>query len=100
MTVNSTLNDCAIIRSSEIIGTFSHTRPNGEDYWKLAPDDIWGENLGKVYNTGKEVVDAWIGSPTSNSYLLDTSFTTIGVGVTKAPNGNYYYCALFGQHTN
>ena len=57
--------------NDEMVRSFSHTRPNGSEYWTVNSDIIWGENLAKGYNTSEGVVAAWMASPTHAANILD-----------------------------
>lgn len=68
-------------------GYFAHTSPFGASLWYWLKKEGYkfhcaGENLAKNYMTAKEVVDAWMKSPTHKANILDKDFKEIGVGVT------------------
>lgn len=107
LAVNSHLETVAQIRSSEIISTWSHTRPNGQPYYSLVdsntyPYIIVGENICMTSHVGNGYytdADKWTGSatqieaayswiyycfrnsPTHYSNMIDTDFENCGIGI-------------------
>ena len=43
------LTSAAQVRANEITTSFSHTRPNGSDFWTVDSNVQYGENLAKLY---------------------------------------------------
>ena len=60
----------AEIRAEEATRLWSHTRPNGQDYYTVNPSVVYGENLAKGYGTAEATLQAWKDSPTHNDNLL------------------------------
>lgn len=89
------LENCAQIRAIEIVSTFSHTRPNGSDWYTVNSDLMWGENLAKGYVTAETLVEAWMASPTHAANILNGSFTTCGIAVYEV-DGKLYFAQEFG----
>ena len=58
---------------------FSHTRPNGSDWWTVDSTCCYGECLSKGYNEN-EVTMAWMNSPTHKSVIMDSGYKTAGIG--------------------
>lgn len=85
------LENCAYIRSSEIVTCWSHTRPNGQPWYTVTPEIMFGENLAKGYKTPEDTVNAWMNSPGHRANILNNSFTYVGIDVYK--HGGYYYVA-------
>lgn len=67
-------------------GYFSHVGPDGEEPW------VWldragysymaaGENLAVRFNDSRDVVDAWMASPTHHANIVKPVYQEIGVGV-------------------
>lgn len=88
------LENCAQIRAIEIVSTFSHTRPNGSDWYTVNSDLMWGENLAKGYKTAESLVAAWMASPTHAANILNGSFTTCGIAVYEV-DGKLYFAQEF-----
>lgn len=69
-------------------GYFAHTSPEGITPWywidKVGYQYIYaGENLAINFSDSKDVVDAWMNSPSHRSNILNGNFTEIGIGVAK-----------------
>ena len=67
-------------------GYFSHTGPNGEEPWRWLVEAGYdyryaGENLAVRFSDSKEVVDAWMASPTHKANIVKSQYTEIGIGV-------------------
>ncbi|WP_051656690.1 CAP domain-containing protein [Butyrivibrio sp. AE3004] len=90
------LTQAALVRAQEIVGTFSHSRPNGTEWYTVNSSIMYGENLAKLYNTGDAVVDAWMASPTHAANIMEGGFKTVGIAVFQADNGNWYWAQEFG----
>lgn len=89
------LEGCALVRATEITGTFSHTRPNGTDWWTVNSELMWGENLAKGYTSAESVVEAWMNSPTHAANILDGGFTSCSIAIYET-NGRLYFAQEFG----
>lgn len=75
---NSALSDAAAVRAQECTVTWSHTRPDGSEWYTVNPEIMYGENLSKGYNNS-EIVSAWKASPSHNENLLFDGFKYIGL---------------------
>lgn len=74
------LAEAADIRAEEIIGTFSHVRPDGTKCYALG-DRILGENIARgPHASGAEFVQHWMDSPGHKANILRKEFTMIGIG--------------------
>ncbi|MBQ9136883.1 MAG: CAP domain-containing protein [Lachnospiraceae bacterium] len=89
------LEACAQVRATEIVTTFSHTRPNGTDWWTVNSDLMWGENLAKGYKNAESLVNAWMNSPTHAANILEGSYVTCSIAVYET-NGKLYFAQEFG----
>ena len=90
------LREAALVRAREIVDAFSHTRPDGNAWYTVNSNIMFGENLAKLYNTGDSVVDAWMASPTHAANIMESGFKTVGIAVFQAENGNWYWAQEFG----
>lgn len=95
------LNAAAQARASEIIESFSHTRPDGTSCFTiLAPYGVSyftaGENIAAGQSSPESVMDAWMNSEGHRANILNGSFNHIGVGFIKTNGGyRYYWVQLF-----
>ena len=92
---NQDLANAAKVRAEEITRLFSHTRPNGQDWWTVDSRVQYGENLAKLYNSAEGVVDAWMKSPTHAANILAGDFRTLGMGIYES-GGSWYWAQEFG----
>jgi len=53
-----------------------------------------GENVAKGYTTARNVVNAWLNSP-SHRDVMEGNYTHSGFGVIKDAEGKYYFTQLF-----
>ena len=89
------LESCAMVRAQEAASKFSHTRPNGRDWYTVNSELMWGENLAKGYDSAQSVVDAWMASPTHAANILAGDFTTSSIAVYET-GGKLYFAQEFG----
>ena len=68
------------LRAREASVLWSHTRPNGTQYFTVN-DAIYGENLSRGYKTAGEIVRAWMNSDTHRAVMLDRRYKGANVGV-------------------
>jgi uncharacterized protein YkwD len=95
LTWNNSLESAAMVRAQEIVGTWSHTRPNGSDWWTVNSSIMYGENLAKGYSSASECVAAWMASPTHRSNVLFGDFKTCGIAIYEQ-GGTWYWAEEFG----
>jgi len=92
---DSDLESTSMVRSKEISREFSHTRPNGLQWYTVNSTIMAGENLAYGYNHSEEVVDGWMESPTHRDNILYPTFTKIAISI-YVENGVYYWAQEFG----
>ena len=80
----------ASVRAAELPVLFSHTRPNGQDWYTVDGNIMFGENLAEYYDTPADVVAAWMASPTHRANIMDGEFTTCGIAVYRDGTGLYW----------
>ena len=90
------LGHAAQIRAEECADKFSHTRPNGQDWYTVNQSICFGENLAYGYDKAEDVVDAWLASPAHRDLLLDDEFVTCGIGSYVEDNVMTYIACEFG----
>ena len=93
---DASLEASAAVRANELTVRFSHTRPDGSDWYTANPDLMYGENLADGYNTADAVVNAWMASPEHKANILKSDFTTVAVS-TAVKNGKTYWAQEFGM---
>lgn len=89
------LESCAMVRAQEAVSTWSHTRPNGTDWYTVNSSLMYGENLAKGYSTANEAVAAWMASPTHKDNILFGGFKTCGIAIYET-GGMWYWAEEFG----
>lgn len=105
--INSLLNEAAQEKANDMAqkSYFSHTSPEGIAPWywidKVGYQYIYaGENLAINFSDSKDVVDAWMDSPSHRSNILNGNFTEMGFGVAKGIYQNretIFIAQMFGQ---
>jgi len=96
LTWSDELKNAAAVRAVEIESNFSHTRPDGTEWWTVNSTIMYGENLAKNFNDAKSVMDAWNASPTHKLNIMDPSYKTMGIAVYCGSNGAWYWAQEFG----
>lgn len=87
-TYRSDISEAANIRAKEASSKWSHTRPDGSEYY-TADDKIYGENLAKNYKTSEDIIKAWMNSKSHRQNILDPGFKGVCIGVYETDNGNF-----------
>lgn len=95
LTWSNGLESCAMVRAQEAASKFSHTRPNGKDWYTVNSELMWGENLAKGYDSAQSVVDAWMASSTHAANILAGDFTTCSIAIYET-KGKLYFAQEFG----
>lgn len=90
------LTQDALTRAEECDDRFSHTRPNGTDWYTVDPDIMFGENLSQGYDSAEDVTDAWMNSRAHRELILEGDYQTCGIGSYEAADGVVYVAAEFG----
>ncbi len=96
LVLSEQLLQCADLRASECTRAFSHTRPDGSEWWTLNPDLMFGENLAENCTEAQVLVDAWMASPPHRANILSTEYGTVALGASSASNGTWYWALEFG----
>lgn len=95
VTMTQSLTDGAMLRAAETAVSFSHTRPNGEQCftafeWMRAA----GENIAYGQRSPEQVMNGWMNSSGHRANILNSAFTTIGIGCFEY-NGTLYWAQAF-----
>lgn len=85
LTMSTDLNRAAQIRARETVQSFSHTRPNGSSFSSVLRENGIsyrgsGENIAWGQRTPEAVVNAWMNSSGHRANILNSNFTSIGIG--------------------
>ena len=75
------LESVASVRAKECSQKFSHTRPNGSQWFTVNSKIQGGENLAYGFDTAEDVVDAWMESPTHKDNILYDEFTKAAISI-------------------
>ena len=94
LTWNNALESCAMVRAQEIVTTFSHNRPNGNPWYTVNSEIMWGENLARGYTNAQEVVEAWMDSPTHAENILASDFKVCSIAIYEV-DGSLYFAQEF-----
>ena len=92
---DNNLETVASVRANEISQSFSHTRPDGRQWYTVNSKIQGGENLAFGYNNAEEVVDAWMNSPTHRENILYDEFNKVAISIYEE-NGTYYFAQEYG----
>lgn len=96
LTWNSGLETAASVRAVEASEVWSHTRPNGSDYWTVNSNLVYAENLAKCYTTADTAVDAWMASPGHKANIMDNELATGAIAIHISADGSWYWAQEFG----
>lgn len=96
---DNTLAEYAKNRAQEIVGTFSHNRPDGS-WFTTALGDIGiyhytAENIASGCFSAQDVADGWYNSEGHRENMLNDLYSYGAIACYKAENGNYYWVNLF-----
>ena len=99
LTIDTKVQQAALVRAKESTQSFSHTRPNGSSFSTALTEAgvsyrTAGENIAYGQSTPQQVMNAWMNSSGHRANILNKDFTTIGVGYTVI-NGTAYWAQLF-----
>lgn len=99
VTLDTSASQAALVRSKEIVKSFSHTRPDGRSFTTALKEQginyrYAGENIAWGQRSPEQVMDAWMNSSGHRANILNENFTHIGVGYYQE-NGVNYWTQLF-----
>ena len=101
LTYNATIYDCGVIRANECLIKWSHTRPNGTQYWTVFEEcdkkitTCCGENLAKTFTSAEQIVEVLMNSEGHRKNILYKDFTSVCITILKDNEGYYYMSQLF-----
>ncbi len=99
----ASLDGLSQLRAREASEVWSHTRPDGRDFYTVFTDyglvyRGTGENLFAANLLDTELaMEEWMNSPShrANILLPDNAVDGISVGIVRGDDGDYYICQLF-----
>ena len=95
LTMDKELLECAMQRAAELSLLFEHTRPSGARGLDIS-DLAWGENIAVGQTSAAMVMDSWIESEGHHDNMINSRWTSIGVGAVVV-NDQFFWCQLFGE---
>lgn len=94
---DDSLAACAMIRALELPSHFSHTRPDGSDWFTVCPNVMYGENLAQGYNSAEGAVGGWMNSTMHRENMMNAGFVSCGIGIYES-GGKWYWVQEFGYY--
>ena len=91
---NQNLETVSSVRAKECETSFSHTRPNGKQWYTVNSKIQGGENLAYGFDNAEDVVDAWMESPTHRDNILYDEFEKSAISIYEE-DGTYYWSEQF-----
>lgn len=100
LTIDTKVQAAAQVRARECEQLFSHTRPDGSSFATALKEQSVsyrsaGENIAWGQRSPEEVMEAWMNSSGHRANIMNSNFTTIGVGYYENAKGTDYWCQLF-----
>lgn len=100
LTVDAAAASAAQTRAVEIQTSFSHTRPDGRSFTTALTEAGArfmgaGENIAYGQSTPEQVMNGWMNSSGHRANILNSSYTSIGVGYYRSASGVNYWTQLF-----
>lgn len=92
---NDDLGPATLTRAQEATILWSHTRPDGSDWYTVNPSLCYGENLASGYTTVKNAVNAWMASPEHKANILSSEFTSGNIQIVENSDGTWYWAEEF-----
>jgi hypothetical protein len=103
---SETLDRAAQLKAEHMaaVGYFAHYAPDGTSPWHWFRATNYrfvhaGENLAVHFNDSREVVRAWMNSPTHRANIMNGNYTEIGIGIAEGEYEGYdtvFVVQLFG----
>lgn len=85
---NKELDAAALAKAADMFakGYWAHVSPSGTEPWYFITNSGYkyqhaGENLARDFSNPKDIVNAWMASPTHKQNLLDPRYKDIGIAV-------------------
>lgn len=108
LTMNVSLQKAAQKKAEDMAGRgyFAHDTPEGKAPWLWIQEEGYvyesaGENLAVNFDTGQDVIDEWIASPSHRHVLLGEQYKEVGIGIAFGKYGGVeratYVVEFFAQ---
>lgn len=102
LVLSASLTQAAQIRAEEISRTFSHTRPDGKQWYTVLEDrgihtSSCGENIAYNYDTPEEAMQGWTHSQSHREIILTESYQYFGAACFRDSAGSCYWVQLFSD---
>ena len=101
VTLDEGLTAAAMVRARESASSFSHTRPNKQQWytvldnfnltWMSAAENIAGGNAAAGGSSPEMAMDLWVNSSGHYGNMINAEYSKIGVGCIYIPNSTYGY---------
>jgi uncharacterized protein YkwD len=102
LTKSEALCSVSVIRSNELVRSFSHNRPDGRSCFTIYNENgisygYAGENIAAGQHSAQEVVNAWLNSPGHRRNIMNANYHKIGVGlvIQQGTIYEYYWTQMF-----
>lgn len=100
LSIDKSVQTAAQVRAQEREQSFSHTRPDGSGFATALKEQkvsyrTAGENIAWGQRSPEEVVNAWMNSDGHRANILNSKYTSIGVGYYQNAKGVKYWSQLF-----
>lgn len=89
------LETVANVRAKECSEKFSHTRPNGSQWYTVNSKIQGGENLAFGFDNAEDCVGAWMDSPTHRDNILYDEFEKVAISIYE-DDGTLYWSQQYG----
>ncbi len=93
---DSGIEQAAAVRAVEASQVWSHTRPDGSEFWTVNSNLLYGENLAKGFTTADAAIEGWMNSPTHKDNILFADFASGAIVVHVGSDGQWYWANEFG----
>lgn len=94
--------NAAMDRAAELSLYYSHTRPNLSEFSTVLDgiridkiDTMRGENIAAGYGNPESVMNGWMNSDGHRANILNSNFSTMGIGCYRDSAGSLYWVQIF-----
>ena len=93
---NGKMKDATAIRAYEASFCSDHKRADGTEWYTIAPDLLYGENLANNFDKAEDVVAAWINSPIHKQNIVRKDFKSTSIQIYVTSDNKWYWAEEFG----